>query len=76
MRPSLRVGFGQAAAGTRPTDEQLSTHKLFLVQFFNGPFCFFQAGHFNEREAFRALVVAVTDDFCHVDAANSAEETE
>ena len=73
---SLALTFCVMLARFRATDHEFAAKEFFVVQFRHGALGFIDGLHLHEGEAFRALVVPVTHDFCVLHVANAVEQFE
>jgi hypothetical protein len=60
--------------GFRAAHNEPATEKFLVVQFFHRAFRFLNGLHLYERKTFRALVVAIANDFCVLDMSNAIEQ--
>ena len=62
--------------GFRAAYDEPATEKLLVVQLLHRPFRFLDGLHLDKRKTFRALVVAIANDFCVLHMSNAIEQIE
>ena len=62
--------------GFRAAHDEPATEKFLVVQFLHSAFRFFDSLHLYKRKTFRALVVAIANDFCVLHMSNAVEQVE
>jgi len=62
-----------ALAGFRAAHDQFTAEEFFVMQLLDGTFCLFHRLHLHEGETFRALIMAIADDFGVLHMANAVE---
>ena len=65
---------GLMLIGFRAAHNESATEKFLVVQFFHRAFRFLNGLHLYKRKTFRALVVAIANDFCVLDVSNAIEQ--
>ena len=62
--------------GLRAAHNEPATEEFLVVQFLHRAFGFLDGLHLDKRKTFRALVVAIANDFCVLDMSNAIEQIE
>ena len=62
--------------GFRAAYDQPATEKFLVVQFLHRAFRFLNVLHLYKRKTFRALVVAIANDFSVLDMSNAVKQVE
>ena len=62
--------------GLRTAHNKSATEEFLVVQFLHSAFGFLDGLHLDKRKTFRALVVAIANDFCVLHVSNAVEQVE